>query len=203
MPPDSGVEGMLSQNRILDDAFPTCGLTGTLLTSPSNIMMLFGKKYVHLDQPAHALVCSALALCPSKHGSPHGKGLPGLTASVGQVSCQIPTTQVDHNSAIWNLRDLRISRGSQKAALKDTPCMCHLWNVLFLFCLCMAWPEIQSSHKEDLIGQVFLMYQPSAMPGSFARNLVEGASGDSWIRAPHRIAAHAPRLLGGLQWVVV
>lgn len=66
--------------------------------------------------------------------------------------------------------------------------MCHLWNVLFLFCLCMAWPEIQSSHKEDLIGQVFLMYQPSAMPGSFARKLVEGAPGDSWVRAPHRIA---------------
>ena len=31
-------------------------------------------------------------------------------------------------------------------------------------------------------------YQSSAAPGSFTRKSAEGASGDSWIRAPHRVA---------------
>ena len=66
--------------------------------------------------------------------------------------------------------------------------MCRLWNVLFPFSLCTAWLEIRSSHEEDLIGQVSVMYQPSAVPGSFTRKLDERASGDSWIRAPRRSA---------------
>ena len=32
------------------------------------------------------------------------------------------------------------------------------------------------------------MYQLSAVPGSFTRKSAEGASGDSWIRAPRRVA---------------
>ena len=32
------------------------------------------------------------------------------------------------------------------------------------------------------------MYQPLAVPGSFTRKLVEGASSDAWIQFPCRIA---------------
>ena len=66
--------------------------------------------------------------------------------------------------------------------------MCPLWNVLFLFRLCVARSEIRSSHEEELIGRGSMMYQLSAVPGSFTRKSAEGASGDSWIRTPRRVA---------------